>query len=277
MTVSFYAPIRYESDMNVPPSPRVFCIPASDAPIVAVVRRGPSAWAAVGRWDVATRTYESGLRLHGHIYPQRTDVSPNGKWLCYMAMSGRNEWKAGVTYIAISALPSLTAIAAWGTNGTWSRGLHFVDRPGSFLEAPDEGDISTFASEYGLALTAPGTYLVERRRGWDEAPGSPARAESDPWESERAHKLTMCKRSPRDSAWTLCVTGWYAAFREGEPQRFALPSYWLERAGERQTLNDVQWADWSARGELLVATTGALLQIREMLGDCFESTWACEV
>jgi hypothetical protein len=31
--------------------PRIFCIPASRAAIVAVLRRGPTAWYHVGRWD----------------------------------------------------------------------------------------------------------------------------------------------------------------------------------------------------------------------------------
>jgi hypothetical protein len=41
-------------------APRLFCIPARDAPIVAVFRRGPSAWSHVGQWDLARGEYEPG-------------------------------------------------------------------------------------------------------------------------------------------------------------------------------------------------------------------------
>src|SRR5262245_48312523 len=36
-----------------PSAPRIFCIPATRAPIVAVLRRGPSAWSHLGKWDLA--------------------------------------------------------------------------------------------------------------------------------------------------------------------------------------------------------------------------------
>lgn len=42
-------------------APRIYGIPATDAPVVVVFRRGPSNWSSVGRWDrdarllVATR------------------------------------------------------------------------------------------------------------------------------------------------------------------------------------------------------------------------------
>ncbi|HVD29548.1 MAG TPA: hypothetical protein VNC79_13760, partial [Mycobacteriales bacterium] len=61
------------------PPPRLFGIPARDAPVVAVLRRGPSAWAQVGRWDVgSTPSYQPGSWLRGTLYPQRCDLSPDG-------------------------------------------------------------------------------------------------------------------------------------------------------------------------------------------------------
>ena len=109
-------------------APRIFGIPAADAPIVAVIRRGPSDWAHVGKWDVAAGTYEPGSWLYGRIFPQRSDVSPDGRWLCYFVHSySRRDgnWPHGETYIAISRLPWLTALMAFGTCGTWTRGMHF--------------------------------------------------------------------------------------------------------------------------------------------------------
>ena len=44
-------------------SPRIYCLPATKAPIAAVFRRGPTDWSHVGRWDLAARRYEPGAWL----------------------------------------------------------------------------------------------------------------------------------------------------------------------------------------------------------------------
>jgi hypothetical protein len=66
----------------------------------------------LGRWDVATPAYEPGEWLRGTTYPQRCDVSPDGRWFAYFAMKQAGEWELGATYVAISRLPWLTALAA---------------------------------------------------------------------------------------------------------------------------------------------------------------------
>jgi hypothetical protein len=53
---------------------------------VAVLRRGPS---HVGRWDLARGTYEPGAWIRANLYPQRCDLSPDGRWLCYFTLKGR--------------------------------------------------------------------------------------------------------------------------------------------------------------------------------------------
>ena len=40
--------------------------------------------------------------------------------------------------------------------------------------------------------------------------------------------------------------------------------YWLERDGDVEVLDDLQWADWDAEGQMLVATRAGLLQIRNL-------------
>lgn len=44
---------------------RIFGIPATHAPVVAILTRGPTEWAHVGRWDLERGTFESGAWLHG--------------------------------------------------------------------------------------------------------------------------------------------------------------------------------------------------------------------
>lgn len=143
--------------MNNKVPPRIYCIPATKAPIVAVFRRGPTNWSHIGRWDLVERRYESGAWLRGRIYPRRSDLSPNGRFLCYFAFKSGSKWEHGMTYVALSKLP------------------------------------------------------------------------------------------------------------------------WLDRAGKKQLLNDIQWADWDQEGNLLVATQSGKLQIRTFNGDCSDNGDRSEV
>jgi hypothetical protein len=241
--------------------PRLYGIAAGDADVVAVIRRGPSDWCAVGRWDVADGTYEHGAWLHGKLYPERCDVSPDGRWLCYFAHHPSATWELGWTYVAISHLPWLTALAAWRTDGTWTRGAHFVPDPAVHeLGAPDHGTVSFELLGAGLAATAPASYAVERRRGWSEPPESAPRAADDGWDERRAETLRMTKSRPGDDTVRLEVTGGFAAFRSGGySQRVA---YQVVEAAGSSPLAGVQWAEWARDGRLLVATDDGTLETR---------------
>ena len=51
---------RMVSGMKQPVAPRIYRLPATAAPVVAVLRRGPSHWSHMGRWDLETRSYQPG-------------------------------------------------------------------------------------------------------------------------------------------------------------------------------------------------------------------------
>lgn len=243
---------------------RLFGIPAADADVVAVLRRGPSGWCHLGRWDVARRSYEPGAWLHGALYPQRCDLSPDGRWFLGFVVGGaRPDWAPGNTYVALSRLPWLTALAAWGTGGTWSRGASFAERGVDEVGAPEVGDVA--ALPYGLAVTRVASFAVERRRGWRESDDTPPRTEHDAWDERRAEHVRMEKREPGGRR-VLAVAGGYAAFRSGPPGRV---EYTLDSA----PLPDVQWADWSLGGRLLVATASGRLEIRDGNG----TAWATDL
>ena len=229
---------------------------------MAVLRRGPTEWSHVGRWDVARGVYEPGAWIRANLYPERCDLSPDGRWLCYFTLKMPGRWKAGSTYVAISRLPWLAALAAWGTCGTWTRGAHFVDDPSVWgVGDPDEGDAGPCRRKFGLAVTRPASFAVERRRGWTETPDTPPRAAGDMWD-ERRTLITMEKPQPkRDGQVRLRVRGRFAAFRDGRSKDV---SYEVVAGDQLNALDDAQWADWDADGRLLVATRDGRLQIREL-------------
>ena len=249
----------------VPPPPRLFGIPAARAPIVAVFRRGPSDWSHVGRWDVASGVYDPGAWIRGTLYPQRCDLSPDGRWLSYFALKASARWAVGGTYVAVSRLPWLTALAAWATCGTWTRGYHFVEDRGVWsVGAPSAGDVGTLRRRFGMTWIPAVTFAVERRRGWTETAGTPARSPHDAWDEQRSLHVTMEKRQPASSVDVrLTVRGHYAAFRSSLPHEAKDIEYAIVARGRRRPLDDAQWADWTAEGRLLIATRAGRLQIRE--------------
>jgi len=245
---------------GAPLYPRLFGILAARAPIVAVLRRGPSNWSHAGRWDIARGVYEPGAWIRANLYPQRCDLSADGRWLSYFTLKGGARWNVGDTYVAISRLPWLTALAAWSTAGTWTRGLHFVDDRSVWeVGAPDAGDAAPCRARVGLALTRPATFAVERRRGWTETADTPPRTAADAWDEARGDRVILEKPRPGGRA-RLRVRGNYAAFRAGRPGFFA---YEVMEEDAVTALEDVQWADWDADGRLLVATREGRLEIRD--------------
>jgi hypothetical protein len=240
--------------------PRIYCIPATDAPIVAVFRRGPSRWSHVGRWDLESGHYEPGAWLAGRIFPRRSDLSPDGSFLCYFAHKPNARWREGDAYVAISKLPWLTALHAFGTCGTWTRGYHFGARPGT-AELEEALPIP-----YGLHSTEPIQVACERRRGWEEAPGGPPRVRGDRWDQRRNARVR--KRQPGGDR-KLCVESVGSAggaFGVAQPVDGLRDRYSLESPGDLELLEDVQWADWDRQGRLLTATRSGRLEMRSPSG-----------
>src|SRR5687768_7653267 len=237
-------------------SPRIYCIPAIQVPVVAVFRRGPSNWSHIGRWDLAAGQYEPGAWLGGRIFPRRSDLSPDGRWLCYFAHKPSATWKHGEAYVALSKLPWLTALHAFRTCGTWTRGYYFIEA--------EDGEIheeQKLLIPYGLRSISVVQFANERRRGWEEATDSPPRNPRDAWDERRNARIQ--KRQPGGER-LLCVESLGRAGGEfGVDQAVdgLRVGYWLEVNGEIQLLNHLQWAEWDREGHLLVATRSGKLQV----------------
>jgi hypothetical protein len=235
--------------------PRIYCLRATRAPIVAVFRRGPAKWSHVGRWDLEAGRYEPGAWLSGRIFPRRSDVSPDGRYLCYFAHKPSANWEHGEAYVAISKLPWLTALHAFGTCGTWSRGYCFTE------DGHGEPAASELPIPWGLRSIPVVQFASERRRGWEEASDSPPRAPKDTWDERR--NARMQKRQPGGGR-VLRVErlGWAGGERRPVPAVGGLSVlYAMEVDGDVRILDPLQWADWDDAGNLLVATRSGKLQI----------------
>lgn len=239
--------------------PRLFGIVASRAPVVAIIRRGPSEWAHLGKLTLDPTTYQSGSWFHGRIFPQKCDLSPDGRWFAYSAHKHGTDWAAGEIYEAVSRLPWLHALAAWEAGTTYTRGMHFVEEPRrNDMGEPDVGDIRPLTRTLGLVVTRPVQFAVERRRGWAEVEGTPPWSERDFFDENR--HVAMERSSPADPSVRLRVSGTYAAFR-GLPSWRTPAVYELESDHDIAPLEGAQWADWAPDGRLVVASDTGLLSV----------------
>jgi hypothetical protein len=109
---------------------RLSLVFASSAPVAVVLRRGPTDWVEIIKWNTAKNTFEDGQWLHGRIFGERCGLSPDGKLLVYFAAKhGRVDRSKGYkdTFTAVSKPPYLTALAMWPEGSTWGGGGRFID------------------------------------------------------------------------------------------------------------------------------------------------------
>ncbi len=243
-------------------SPRIYCIPATGAPILAVFRRGPTNWSHIGRWDLGERRYDPGAWLRGRIFPRRSDLSADGRLLCYFAHKPSATWEHGEAYVAVSKLPWLTALHAFGTCGTWTRGYYFTaNGAGDALEG------TTLPIPYGLCSIPAVQFATERRCGWEEAPDSPRRDPRDVWDQHR--NARMQKGQPGGNRLLGVESLGWAGGEFGVDQAVdgLRVRYWLETDGNLEVLDHLQWADWDREGRLLAVTRSGKLQVWKLEGE----------
>ena len=227
----------------------MFVLLARRAPVGIILRRGPTEWWRVTLWDTQRDRFQGGQWFRGRIYPEKCDVSPDGKLFVYFAGKWRPRNRAlgyRDTWTAVSHPPYLTALALWPVGDTYGgQGIFIEDR----------------------------TLLVNRLYEHHPAhPPGPLRI------------LDLASRSRRDSHGSVVPSwqnGWHGILGAGDALRpfelrkpsgslilgrtvetdHAYPSrrrtlYTLYRApGETVALFEAHWADWDQEGRL-VATVG---------------------
>jgi len=243
-------------------APRLYCIPATEAPVVAVFRRGATNWSHVGCWDLMRGRYAPGAWLHGRIFPRRSDLSPDGRLLCYFAHKPGAAWEHGEAYVAISKLPWLTALHAFGTCGTWTRGYYFTEDGGR-----DNPENLRLPIRYGLRSIPVVQFACERRRGWEETPDSPPRHPSDIWDERRNARMQKHQPGGHRMLYVESVGRAGGEFGAAQAVDGLRVQYWLESEGNLELLDDLQWADWDRQGRLLVADRSGKLQVRKLHDD----------
>jgi hypothetical protein len=71
--------------LNKPAPARIHGYVARKADVALLIRRYPTQWFQLIRWDLNTGTLEYGQWFRGRIYQDRSDLSPDGKYFLYFA------------------------------------------------------------------------------------------------------------------------------------------------------------------------------------------------
>lgn len=109
---------------------------ARDRPTALILRRGPSDWYSLIRWDTARDTFENGAWMRGRIYEDRCDLSPNGELFLAFVHQGRKTGSSTThAWTAISRSPWLHALALWPQGTTYGGGGRFESDESIVLRA----------------------------------------------------------------------------------------------------------------------------------------------
>lgn len=253
------------------PAVRIHCIVARNAPVAAVLRRGPSKVVQVLKWNLTHDTFEAGQWFRGRLYEHRCDLSPSGSLLLYFAAKRATPF---VTWTAVSRLPYLTALALWPKGDSWGGGGLFDDEhtvrlhhqstcmelaPG--FSVPDRFTVLPFAThapgDANEALSA----LRLRRDGWTrQSVGKIVRSNDT---SGALYRYDPPQRWVKDSA-TQAVSLTMELLGFGQPPQgpWRVQRFTVTIKNRDIDLGACDWADLLANGDVLFARDGAIYRIR---------------
>jgi hypothetical protein len=218
--------------------PRLSVLLASEASVGVVLRRGPTKVVRVVIWDRENDKFKPGAWFQGRIYPERSDISPDGRHMIYFAMGGM-AWAIPATrgtWTAISELPSLKAAALWGQGDTWGGGGMFISNDSFWLEA----DANTFLIRDDSGL---------RRETYGPHRPYKSRLERDGWIAKMSGTNGPIFEKTIRHGWILRRIGYSGGYELEQPGecKLAFPTWeWAEWDRQR-----IVWADggclWAAK------------------------------
>jgi hypothetical protein len=169
-------------------------------------------------WKRGKDTFKRFGVFKGRLYPERSDITPNGRHFLYFAMAG-SAWAVpgtGGTWTALAEVGSMSAQSLWGIGDTWGGG-------GAFLSN----------KEYWLQES----HVNELRKLKDSAPLKRVLASKRPTPAHMSNEFAL------DKGWTLVkARKGYRVESETEPA-LAFP--------------DWEWAGWD-RNRLVWTQHGKL-------------------
>ena len=240
------------------PTPRLYFLTAKEAPIVVVLRRGPSKRYQVIKIDTQTAALERGSWFSGRLYTDDCDISFDGEWLVYKALGA-----GGAVWTGLCRSPWLKTYREWENVGTWNGGGFFASRTllqvnvWSTMKVTQTVQLPFACQQDDTEYNAAGKIVRHDprtarmlREGWQRLASSQA--------GERSiKKIYASFHDP--SEWVCQPSKEHPSLRMvSRPDRGRNRSSFALDQPDNLLDNTVDWANWDALGNLLVARQGLL-------------------
>jgi hypothetical protein len=234
--------------MTTPPAPaRLFVLLAREAPVGVILRRGPSQWTQLIKWNTDTDAFEPGQWLKAQILTYSCDLSPNGKLLIYGAYrhgNSRFNPDIGDSWTAISKPPYFTALV-----------LFYSPFGGYFVE-----DNFVQGITYAHPNSSLGPLYIQGQVGyhnWQQHQGwQLVRAGQWKWPDASRLKLDPPAIWQKYSIdYTLTMEYLQDSRGYGDHYRYTLTKH---NSNHEVKLAKVRWADIDQHGRIILAKDGKL-------------------
>jgi hypothetical protein len=230
----------------------MFVLLAKQAHVGVILRRGPTEWWRVTLWDTKRDRFEGGQWFRGRIYPEKCDLSPDGKLFVYFAgkFNRRSADKGyGDTWTAVSRPPYLTALALWPIGGTYGGSGVFFDDRSILIDAleprhhPDHSPRPLRLVKHSSIRKNDPPVAPCWASGWEGilAPGATTRYSEV---RKACGDLTLGREVPADYFRPSRRRSLYTLYRS---------------SGEPLDLFEAHWADWDRQGRLVATAGGRVL------------------
>ncbi|MDI1437482.1 hypothetical protein [Polyangium sorediatum] len=260
-----------------PTPPRIYILRASEAPRALVfVKRHQKRW-SLHLWNLDAQHVAPGATFFGTLYPRRSDLSPDGRYLLYFAMKAPGDADWPFQFSGLSRAPWLTCLLAWREAGTWTRGMSFASRASGRPEIPARSALHHGADvadrcPWNLQMNDALQLAAERRIGFVEAEDSPPRHPRDLWDERR--RAVMCKQRPGGGREALRLT--LGPFDQGEGRIEGVRNHYTFVGKDRREtpLPGHVWLDWLDGEHVYGATLDGRIVVCALRGGELVETWA---
>lgn len=141
---------------------RIWIFFASEAAVGVILKRGPTDWVQLVKWDVVTDQFEAGQWLNARVDEQSFDLSPDGNLIVYWARA--NSARELQTWTAVSKPPYFTALALWPWYGTYFGGGFFESSTQLWLSGGKDVKLAPQFEPCPLEVRTAWEELSQRRR-----------------------------------------------------------------------------------------------------------------
>ncbi len=231
---------------------RVTGVMAAQAPVCVLLRRGPSRWTQVVRWDTVTDEFEPGQWIRARVYEHKCSIAPDGEHWSYVALNyhGLVNERIGHHrhFLSVSRVPEFASVLSWPVKDGWGGGAWFVTK--------EEVVVGSSPEEFAAGSTGAAGGLVARHWKDGVAAPRPSSERAFAWTCRRVEGADMVVEAlPLPDGATLVRRKVTDA---SQPVSYRVRH--IPDGAEGVSIPDCQWIDVDQRGRVVLARGGVVLR-----------------